>query len=102
MENTFNPVLKTEAIEIDTLLGVARIPGFRDVYITPKEMQILAYLLLNKGVVCTRDYIIRHFWQGATVHERTVDAHICYIRKKLPEEISSRIQIVAGEGYVYN
>ena len=36
-----------------------------------------------------------------TVTNRTVDAHICYLRKKL-KECSGCIESVSGEGYRFN
>lgn len=54
------------------------------VSLTYKEFELLHYLMLNKGIVLTRDKILQEIWgydyEGET---RTVDMHIKTIRHKL-------------------
>ncbi len=54
------------------------------VNLTYKEFELLHYLMLNKGIVLTRDKILSEIWgydyEGET---RTVDMHIKTIRQKL-------------------
>lgn len=54
------------------------------VALTYKEFELLHYLMLNKGIVLTRDKILQEIWgydyEGET---RTVDMHIKTIRQKL-------------------
>ncbi|MGB4437876.1 MAG: response regulator transcription factor [Sedimentibacter sp.] len=54
------------------------------VALTYKEFELLNYLMLNKGIVLSRDKILQEIWgydyEGET---RTVDMHIKTIRQKL-------------------
>lgn len=54
------------------------------VALTYKEFELLHYLMLNKGIVLSRDKILQEIWgydyEGET---RTVDMHIKTIRQKL-------------------
>ncbi len=54
------------------------------VVLTYKEFELLHYLMLNKGIVLSRDKILQEIWgydyEGET---RTVDMHVKTIRQKL-------------------
>lgn len=67
---------------------------------TPTESALLAYLQRNTGHVCTRAVLLREVWgwehPGLT---RTVDAHVCRLRKQLPD--GARIEALRGIGYRY-
>ena len=56
----------------------------KPVTLTYKEFELLYYLMLNKGIVLSRDKILQEIWgydyEGET---RTVDMHIKTIRQKL-------------------
>jgi len=77
-----------------------RLHGKADyITMTPREFKILLLLTKNPDQIFTREYILDQIWgKGIFVTDRTVDAHICYIRKKL-EHCSTHIQSVPGEGY---
>ncbi len=83
-------VLRRNAREV----GVAGEP----VELRPKEFDLLAYLMLNRGVVFSRDALLERVWgyeyAGGT---RTVDVHVAQLRRKLrrPE----LIRTVRGSGY---
>lgn len=66
---------------------------------TSLEFRIFTFLSKNRDKVISRDEIINHIW-GGRVHitDRTVDAHIAHIRKKI---VASRVKIetVFGSGY---
>jgi len=67
--------------------------------VTPKEMQLLKYLIDNKGVVVSREQILDAVWgMDAFVEERTIDTYIMNLRKKLETE---SIITVKGIGYKY-
>ena len=66
--------------------------------LTAKEFDLLAYLAVDPGAVCTRTDILENVWDvnwfGPT---KTVDAHIAAIRKKLGDP--SWIEAVRGVGF---
>lgn len=67
--------------------------------LTYKEFELLKYLILNKGIVLSRDKIMEKVWgfdfQGES---RTVDMHIKTLRQKLGET-GSVIKTVRNVGY---
>lgn len=52
--------------------------------VSPKEFDLLLYLLRRKGAVVSRDELLREVWgYKRSVPTRTVDAHIALLRSKL-------------------
>ena len=70
------------------------------VELTYKEYEHLQYLLINKGIVLSRDTIMERIW-GLTYEgeSRTLDMHIKTLRHKLGD-YGSRIRTVRNVGYV--
>lgn len=67
--------------------------------LTLKEFLLLKELMLNKGRVLTRDYLLNEVWGYEYAGEtRTVDVHIRHLRSKLGAE-AERIKTVRGVGY---
>jgi len=68
-----------------------------EVRLAKKEMELLWMLVRNRPSVVSRDRILSEVWQMADdVETRTVDAHICNLRKKIGKD---RIRTVIGYGY---
>lgn len=71
--------------------------------LTPREGDILAYLIKHRERVVTREDLLLDVWhyQSANVETRTVDIHIVGLRRKVepnPAE-PTLIQTVRGKGY---
>ena len=67
--------------------------------ITPKELEILKVLIDNKGLVLSRNQILDEVWgYDCDVIDRTIDAYIRNIRKKLRLDC---ITTVIGIGYKF-
>lgn len=70
----------------------------QDVYLTPKEFDLLAYLATDPGAVYRRNDIMNEVWEtnwyGTT---KTVDAHVAALRKKLGHQ--DWIEAVRGVGF---
>lgn len=71
--------------------------------LTPREGQILEYLVRNRHRVVTREDLLLDVWnyRSANVETRTVDIHIVGLRRKVePDPSDPRlIQTVRGKGY---
>lgn len=68
------------------------------VTLTAKEFDLLLYLVENRGIVLTRAQILAGVWgYDYFGGERTVDAHVRSIRKKLGEALP--LSTVRGVGY---
>ncbi len=71
----------------------------REIALTGREFKILAYLARNPERVFSRDQILSAVW-GENIHilDRTVDTHICALRKKLGS-LGHYIESLPGTGY---
>ena len=70
----------------------------------PKQFDLLAYLVRNRGTVLTRDQLLNNVWGYDYAGDmRTVDVHVRWLREKLEEDPShpKLIQTVRGVGYVF-
>lgn len=73
--------------------------GGKEITLTYKEFELLVFLLENRGVVLTRDRILREVWGYEFDGEnRTVDVHIRTLRQKLGDE-ADVIETIRGVGY---
>lgn len=67
--------------------------------LTPKEYELLFYLVRNKNIALTRDMILDNVWgYDFFGDERTLDTHIKLLRKSLGE-CSSYLVTLRGVGY---
>jgi DNA-binding response OmpR family regulator len=76
----------------------------RSLDLTPREFEILQYLLERKGDVVTRDELLQRVWGYENFpFTRTIDAHIATLRKKIEEKPDkpSLIVTVHGKGYKF-
>jgi DNA-binding response OmpR family regulator len=74
-----------------------RVDG-REVELTAREFDLLAYLLAHPGVVISRQSLLENVWGFVYPGEtRTVEVHVAQVRKKLG--LPSLIRTVRGAGY---
>ncbi len=72
--------------------------GGNDVYLTPKEFDLLVYLSQDPGAVFRRTQILHDIWDTNWYSStKTLDAHIAAIRKKLGNP--GWIESVRGVGF---
>ena len=70
--------------------------------LTPKEFDLLVYLVNNKGIALTREKILQQVWNYDYYGEdRTVDTHIKMLRSHLGP-CRSYIVTVWGVGYKFD
>lgn len=72
--------------------------------LSPREFEILRYLLEKKGEVVTRDDLLNDVWGYESFpYTRTIDAHIATLRKKIENrpEKPEKIITVHGKGYKF-
>jgi len=73
--------------------------GETEVALTFKEFELLEYMLINQGIVLTREKLLNEVWGYAFEGEtRTVDTHIMTLRQKLASG-GARIVTVRNVGY---
>ena len=67
--------------------------------LSPKEYDLLAYLIRNKGIAVTREQIINTVWgYDFDGDERTLDTHIKLLRRRL-KQYAYNIVTLRGVGY---
>ena len=85
-------------LSVDFSARVVTVDGQR-VELSPKEYELLSYLVQNKGLALTREMILTHVW-GYDFYgdDRTLDTHIKLLRKRLGP-YSGYIVTLRGVGY---
>ncbi len=69
--------------------------------LTSTEFKLLEYLMINQGVVLSRESILDHIWlYSPDIESRVVDVYIGYLRKKIDNDAKKPlIKSVRGFGY---
>ena len=82
-KQTGESTLKIEGIEIDENGRKVLVDG-NVVNLTPKEFDLLVYMIKNKGVVLSREKILEKIWGYEFFgDDRTVDTHIKMLRNSI-------------------
>jgi len=90
-------VLRVGSLDVDEERFEVRVDGVA-VQFTPTEFHILQALAKKPGRVFRRSELLEQATGGSFSEERTVDAHVRSIRKKLGEN-AGIVQTVRGRGY---
>ena len=93
-----NDVFETDGLKIDFTAHIVSANGKR-LEMSPKEYDLLFYMVRNKNIALTRERLISDVW-GYDFYgdDRTLDTHIKLLRKTLGE-YSKHIVTVRGVGY---
>jgi DNA-binding response OmpR family regulator len=97
------PTLKSGNLELDISRHEARIDN-RNIDLSPKEFDLLAYLMKHKGKVYNRDFLLKQIWgYEYSGDSRTIDVHIRWLRKKIEVDPDhpERIITLRGVGYKF-
>ncbi len=85
-------------LEIDDSARIVRINGTR-IDMTPKEYNLLLYLINNENIAITREQILSQIWgYDFFGDDRTLDTHMKLLRKKLGD-YGQCIVTLRGVGY---
>ena len=96
-QETEPQTLRSGDIMID-ITNYEAFKGGEKLSLTLKEFELLKVLVLSRGKVLTRDFLLDRIWGYEYYGEtRTVDVHIRHLRQKLGEE--PYIETVRGVGY---
>ena len=95
-----NKPLKFEGLEIDMAGRNVYVDGVK-AELTPKEYELLFYLVRNKGIALTREKLLCDVW-GFDFYgdDRTVDTHIKMLRSNL-KDYRKFIVTLRGLGYKF-
>lgn len=91
-------IISVEGLRLDLDLKTCSVDDM-EVKLTKKEFELLAFLISNKGKICSRDQILANVWSDEViVLDRTIDVNITRIRQKIGS-YGSYIITRAGFGY---
>ena len=95
-----NPLQKFEGLEIDMAGRNVYVDGVK-AELTPKEYELLFYLVRNKGIALTREKLLYDVW-GFDFYgdDRTVDTHVKMLRSNL-KDYRKFIVTLRGLGYKF-
>ena len=93
--------LRSMDLDIDPSAHLVTLAG-APISLKPREYDLLAMLVENKGRALTRDQILDRLWGEDYIGDtRTVDVHVRWLRKKIEADPArpKRITTVRGVGY---
>jgi two-component system copper resistance phosphate regulon response regulator CusR len=96
-------VLKIQDLEMDMASRtVSRGGGTLD--LTPREFDLLEYLVRNQGRVVSREMLARDIWKETARHtplDNVIDVHMARLRRKVDEPFEKKlVQTVRGVGFL--
>lgn len=95
--------LRLADLELDPLTRSAR-RGGATVDLTPREFELLDYLLRHQGHIVSREMLARDVWKEparGTPLDNVIDVHITRLRRKVDQGFSSRlIHTIRGVGFL--
>lgn len=87
-------------IELNKAAHMVKIDG-RDIELSYKEFELLAYFMENKGIALSRDKILNSVWNYDYFGDaRTIDTHVKKLRSKLGDK-GELIKTIWGMGYKF-
>ena len=98
VETVSNEQFKVDDLVIDYSARTVTIEGQR-IQLSPKEYELLVYLVKNKGIALTREQLLQNVWgYDFFGDDRTLDTHIKLLRKNLGD-YAKYIITLRGVGY---
>lgn len=92
--------LEAGGIRMDKAAHQVTIDG-KDVELSYKEFELLAYFLENQGIALSREKILNHVWNYDYFGDaRTIDTHVKKLRSKMGEK-GDYIKTIWGMGYKF-
>jgi len=99
---TLGRMLQCEDLQLDTRARVAVRSG-EEIPLTPREVDVLEYLMRNQGQTVTREMLERDVWkqsQRMTSLDNVIDVQMMRLRKKVDGDGAKRlIHTLRGIGY---
>ncbi len=91
-------VFEAEGLNIDFTSRIVKVNGEK-VELTPKEYDLLFYMVINRGIALSREKLINEVW-GYDYYgdDRTLDTHIKLLRSSL-KEYRKFLVTLRGVGY---
>ncbi|HXG37102.1 MAG TPA: response regulator transcription factor [Dehalococcoidia bacterium] len=76
--------------------------GDKPLPLKPKELELLAFFVRNKGRVFTRDQLLTQIWgYDYSTNTRTIDVHVRWLRQKIEADDDRPVRLVTVRGVGY-
>lgn len=99
-ENTTSSIMKFDGLEVNFAARTISVDGER-VNLTPKEYDLLFYLIKNRNIALSRDKLLQDIWgYDFFGDDRTIDTHIKNLRNNLGP-YRNFIVTLRGVGYKF-
>ena len=72
--------------------------GEEELHLSPREYELLAYLMANAGRTVTRDELARALWGDWLGSPKTIDMHVMALRRKLGDDAAAPRYLVTVRG----
>ncbi|MBU1928042.1 response regulator transcription factor, partial [bacterium] len=94
-------ILKYRDIHLDLNLHCVTIDNI-DANLTKLETSLLQVMILNKGKVLDREFLLKNIWSDpSNIHEKTVNVAIKRLKEKIdPSRDKEYIRTIRGVGYL--
>ncbi|GAA4799713.1 response regulator transcription factor [Streptomyces ziwulingensis] len=79
------PAVRVAGLRVDPTARTAHLDG-RELALTRREFDLLAYLAAHADQVVSRQRILAEVWQQPYLEDQTVDVHLSALRRKLGEK----------------
>ena len=100
-EQTLLSALKADSLEVD-VVGHRVLHKGKEMKLSPKEFDLLAFLMRNRGQVFNREQLVEKVWgydYGGTA--RTVDVHMRSLRRKIENNPVKPEHLITIHGFGY-
>lgn len=95
-------LLSCEDLQLDTRARIAK-RADQEIALTPREVDVLEYLMRNQGQIVTREMLERDVWKQAhrlTSLDNVIDVQMMRLRRKIDGEAGEKlIHTLRGVGY---
>ena len=96
-----NSIYKFENLSFDAKKGEVILNG-ENIELTRREIQFLEYMIKNRGIIFSREYLLNEVWGfDFDGDDRVVDTLVKRVRKKLGD-YSYLLKTVRGMGYSFD
>jgi DNA-binding response OmpR family regulator len=92
-------VVSCDGLTVSTAARSVTVKG-QPVSLTNREFDLLLFLLTHRGIVFSREQLLKQVWQWNFGDLSTVTVHVKRLRSKLGDE--HRVQTVWGRGYMWS
>jgi two-component system OmpR family response regulator len=94
-------LIKADSLEMDETRRIVLLKG-KALELTPKEFDLLAFLVKNTGQVFKREQLLDKVWSYNYAGDtRTVDVHISWLRQKIEDDPQHPQHLITLRGVGY-